>query len=242
VAFESGAFISFNVDTEPAPGVLVGLADAADAEAALITEGGFAVDAAAFGAAVLGVLTGGGGAFFAASVTAARGRAAAGAGPDAAESAPGEALGRPETEAERVDLAAATAGVLLGTTEVRRAAVVVVPVEALEAAPAAGLAAVEDAREARPAAGAALVTPVVGGALVAVLGAGADFFKAGGAVLGFGAVPVPAFVEAFGDALGEPAPKVPELRICRRTDCSSRVTATYSASAPSSRAAWAGRH
>jgi hypothetical protein len=157
------------------------------------------------------------GAFFAASVTDARGRT--GAVPDAVDSAPGDAAERPETEEARAAFAGAAADVFEGTKDVRRAAVVVVPVAGFAVPVVVGFAVVEEARDARPDVGVLVAVVEVAGLAAAVVD-GMVFFgevtAAGEALVAdaAGDAPAPVFAGAAGEVLTEPEPNVPELRIC----------------------------
>jgi hypothetical protein len=213
------SFTSLSVEIEPEPGVLVitGLIEEVDTERAK-AEAGLTAEPA------LGVAIGAGfvaGVFFAASVTAARGRVAVAV--DLVDSAFGDAEGRPDTEADRAALAGTDAVAFVGTIEARRVVVGAVVAGAF-AAGMLGFEAVEEAVDVRVAAAlaglaAAAVEAVLGAAAVDGGGDVTLFLRAAVADVAFNDVPeaaTPVLLTVGGEALAEPEPKVPEFRIYNR--------------------------
>jgi hypothetical protein len=195
-------FTSLSVETEPAPGVRVGRTDADDG----VRDGAAMRDAAgaAFVADAVGFAAGA--AFFAASVTAARGRGAAGA----SLSEPAVGLLAVDAASDARPAAAGAAG-FAGAMDARR----------VGAAGATGFPDVDAASAGLLAAGAAAVFD--GDAAAAFDGdaglALVVFFSAAAAPapalagLDAGAAALVDLVTAGGATFTEPAPNVPELRI-----------------------------
>jgi hypothetical protein len=212
------SFTSLSVEIEPEPGVLVipGLIEEVDTERAK-AEAGLTAEPALGAAIGAGFVAG---VFFAASVTAARGRVAVAV--DLVDSAFGDAEGRPDTEADRAALAGTDAVAFVGTIEARRVVVGAVVAGAF-AAGMLGFEAVEEAVDVRVAAAlAGLATAAVEAVLGAAVDGGGDvtlFLRAAVADVAFDDVPeaaTPVLLTVGGEALAEPEPKVPEFRIYNR--------------------------